>query len=162
MLFEIIRDAWSALLRNRTRSTLTMLGIVWGIVAVTMLNAYGGGFRTVLVSAFNAFGKSAVIVWPGQTSEQAGGQRAGKHVRIEQVDIDRVRQLPIIKHACGETVRQRNVQAGDLFWALPGARFDGHDFLDEAARRGAVACVAQDGKPVPSGMPRVRVQAARA
>ena len=81
MLFEIISDAWSALLRNRTRSTLTMLGIVWGIVAVTMLNAYGGGFRTVLVSAFNAFGKSAVIVWPGQTSEQAGGQRAGHRIR---------------------------------------------------------------------------------
>jgi putative ABC transport system permease protein len=90
-----------------------MLGIVWGIVAVTMLIAYGGGFRAVLVHAFDAFGKSAVIAWPGATSEQAGGQRAGKHVRIEQVDIERVKQLPIIKYACGETVRQQDVKSGD-------------------------------------------------
>jgi putative ABC transport system permease protein len=113
MLIEIIRDAWTALLRNRVRSALTMAGIVWGIVAVTMLIAYGGGFRSVLVHAFEAFGKAAVIAWPGQTSEQAGGQRAGKRVRIEQADIDRVKQLPIIKHACGETVKRINVQAGD-------------------------------------------------
>src|SRR5438270_3841814 len=113
MFRQIMQDAWTSLTRSRVRTLLTLLGIVWGIVAVTMLIAYGSGFRTVLMRAFNAFGKSAVIVWPGQTSEQAGGQRAGKHVRIEQVDIDRLRQLPIIKHACGESVRQRNVQASD-------------------------------------------------
>jgi len=90
-----------------------MLGIVWGIVAVTLLIAYGGGFRAVLVHAFDAFGKSAVVGWPGATSEQAGGQRAGKRVRIEQADIDRIRQLPIIKYACPETVRFDDVQAAD-------------------------------------------------
>ena len=63
--------------RNRTRSLLTMLGIVWGIVAVTVLLAYGSGFRAILTHAFDAFGKSAVVAWPGQTSEQAGGERAG-------------------------------------------------------------------------------------
>ena len=36
---------------------------------------------TLLVGAFEAFGKSAVIAWPGQTSEQAGGERAGKKIR---------------------------------------------------------------------------------
>ena len=56
MLKQILQDAYTALLRNRTRSLLTMLGIVWGIVAVTMLIAYGGGFRAVLVHAFDAFG----------------------------------------------------------------------------------------------------------
>ena len=77
--------------RNRTRSLLTMLGIVWGIVAVTLLIAYGSGFRSVLVHGFDAFGKSAVICWPQQTSEQPGGQRAGKKVRFEQADVDMVK-----------------------------------------------------------------------
>ena len=49
MLIEIIRESWIALKRNYTRSMLTMLGIVWGIVAVTLLIAYGSGFRLVLV-----------------------------------------------------------------------------------------------------------------
>lgn len=35
----------------------------------------------------------------------------------------------------------RSVEAGDLFWALPGTKHDGHDFVDDARRRGAVACV---------------------
>ena len=37
MLIEIIREAWVALRRNYTRSFLTMLGIVWGIATVTLL-----------------------------------------------------------------------------------------------------------------------------
>lgn len=113
MFKQILEDAWNALLRNRSRSALTMLGIVWGIVAVTMLIAYGGGFRSVLLNAFNSFGHSVVIGWPGQTSEQAGGQRAGKKVRVEQADIERVKQLPIIRYACGETVHDEKVESGD-------------------------------------------------
>ena len=41
MLRELVVQSWSNLTRNRTRSLLTMLGIVWGIVAVTVLLAYG-------------------------------------------------------------------------------------------------------------------------
>src|SRR5207253_4965205 len=72
---EIIHEAWIALKRNYTRTFLTMLGIVWGIATVTLLIAYGSSFRNILVGGFNAFGKSVVIAWPGQTSEQPGGQR---------------------------------------------------------------------------------------
>ncbi len=94
LLKEIVHEAWVALGRNRVRSLLTMLGIVWGIVAVTLLIAYGSSFRTVLVTAFNAFGRGAVVCWPGQTGEQAGGQRAGKVVRFEQQDVELVRERP--------------------------------------------------------------------
>ncbi len=106
MLTQTVIDAWHALTRSKTRSSLTMLGIVWGIVAVTLLIAYGNGFRAVLVRAFDAFGRSAVICWPQQTSEQPGGQRAGKVVRLEQADLERVRQdATLVKTACLETVR---------------------------------------------------------
>ena len=114
MLREIVREAWSALGRSRMRSFLTMLGIVWGIVAVTLLIAYGSGFRGVLVHAFEAFGKGAVVCWPGQTSEQPGGQRAGRVVRFEQVDLDLIRQnASLVKHACLESVRFRTIAYGD-------------------------------------------------
>ena len=80
MLIEIIIESWLALKRNYTRTLLTMLGIVWGIATVTLLIAYGSSFRRILVGGFDAFGKSVVICWPQQTSEQPGGQRAGKKV----------------------------------------------------------------------------------
>ena len=88
MLTEIIREACIALRRNYTRSLLTMLGIVWGIATVTLLIAYGSSFRNILVSGFDAFGKSVVICWPQQTSEQPGGQRAGKKVVLEKADVE--------------------------------------------------------------------------
>jgi putative ABC transport system permease protein len=114
MLTQIIVEAWIALRRNRTRSFLTMLGIVWGIVTVTLLIAYGSSFRTVLVSGFDAFGKSVVIAWPQQTSEQPGGQRAGKKVVLEQADLEMVKATaPLVKHVCLETVKRPGIAYGD-------------------------------------------------
>jgi len=114
MLTQIILEAWIALKRNRTRSFLTMLGIVWGIVTVTLLIAYGNSFRSILVNGFDAFGKSVVIAWPQQTSEQPGGQRAGKKVMIEQADIDIIKaNAPLVKHICRETVKRPGIAYGD-------------------------------------------------
>lgn len=114
MLTQIITEAWTALKRNRTRSFLTMLGIVWGIVTVTLLIAYGNSFRYILVSGFDAFGKSVVIAWPQQTSEQPGGQRAGKKVVLEKEDIEMIKaDAPLVKYACLETVKRPGIAYGD-------------------------------------------------
>jgi putative ABC transport system permease protein len=114
MLLEIILEAWVALKRNVTRSLLTMLGIVWGIATVTLLIAYGNSFRSILVHGFDAFGKSVVICWPQQTSEQPGGQRAGKKVVIEQADVDLVKATaPLVRYVCRETVRRPAISYGD-------------------------------------------------
>jgi putative ABC transport system permease protein len=114
MLGELFLQSWDALKRNPTRTLLTMLGIVWGIVAVTLLIAYGDGFRFALVRGFDAFGKSAVIVWPGQTSEQAGGERAGKTIKLEQADVDQIRaEATLVKAISMETVRWLPINFGD-------------------------------------------------
>src|SRR6266852_660424 len=114
MLTEIIREAWVALKRNYTRSLLTMLGVVWGIATVTLLIAYGNSFRNILVGGFDAFVKSVVICWPQQTSEQPGGQRAGKKVVLEQADLDMVKATaPLVKYACLETVRRPGIAYQD-------------------------------------------------
>jgi putative ABC transport system permease protein len=114
MLTEIILEAWTALKRNYTRSLLTMLGIVWGIATVTLLLAYGSSFRRILVGGFDAFGKSVVICWPQQTSEQPGGQRAGQKVVFEQADIDMVKETaPLVKSICLETVHRPGIAYGD-------------------------------------------------
>src|SRR5260370_42547553 len=89
MLREIFKEAWAALGRNPVRSLLTMTGIAWGIVAVTLLLSYGSGFRSVLMYTFEVFGKGAVVAWPGTTSEQAGGERAGRQVRLWQEERER-------------------------------------------------------------------------
>ena len=114
MLRELIAQSWTNITRHRTRSALTMLGIVWGIVAVTVLIAYGAGFRGILTHAFDAFGKSAVVAWPGQTSEQAGGERAGRKVRFEKADRDAIEsEASLLKGISMETVQWRQITYGD-------------------------------------------------
>jgi putative ABC transport system permease protein len=123
MLTEIIRESWIALKRNYTRSLLTMLGIVWGIATVTLLIAYGNSFRQILVNGFDAFGKSVVICWPQQTSEQPGGQRAGKKVVLEQADLEMGKETaPLVKYVCLETVRRPGIAYESRFVATAAIR----------------------------------------
>ena len=113
LLREIVREAMYGLSRNRFRAGLSMLGISWGIVSVVMLLAYGNGFHSALARGFaNAFGAGVVIVWPGQTSMQAGGERAGRPVRLTVDDAKAVAELPLVKFASPEIVRHFDVTYG--------------------------------------------------
>lgn len=106
MLREVMRQAWDALRRHPLRSILTMLGIIWGIVSVSILLAYGSSFRAILMYSFEAFGKGAVVAWAGTTSEQAGGERAGKIVRFDEDALESVLQgATLVRMACRESVR---------------------------------------------------------
>jgi len=139
MLTEILHQAWDSLKRQPTRSFLTMLGIVWGIVAVTLLIAYGGSFRAVLVDGFESFGRDAVICWPGQTSEHAGGERAGKRVVFEQADVDLIRaECPLVKQLSPETVRWLPITHGDVLvsTAIRGVYPEYGEMRDEVAEEG--------------------------
>jgi putative ABC transport system permease protein len=119
MLIEILLQAWDTLRRNPTRSLLTMLGIIWGIAAVTLLMAYGDGFSAVMVRTFNNFSKSVVIAFPGQTSEQVGGERAGRRVRFEIEDLQAAQEeSPLIKKVCPESIRRYPVSWQDQSFDL--------------------------------------------
>src|SRR6187399_2791008 len=98
VLREILREAFIGLVRNRVRAGLSMLGISWGIVSVVMLLAYGEGFNQALIRGFRgAFGDGVTIMFPQQTSMQAGGERAGKRLRLRLADAEAVAQIPLIK-----------------------------------------------------------------
>src|ERR1700738_4727195 len=73
MLVEIFKESWAALGRNRTRSVLTMSGIAWGIMAVTLLLSYGSGLRSVLMYSFGSIRKRRGDLLAGN-HERAGGR----------------------------------------------------------------------------------------
>jgi putative ABC transport system permease protein len=113
VVVEIFREAMHGLVRNRFRAGLAMLGISWGIVSVVMLLAYGNGFRDALAAGFaNAFGSGVVIAWPGQTSMQAGGERAGRRVRVTVEEVLQLSELPLVKAVSPELVEEEAVSYG--------------------------------------------------
>ena len=103
-LRELILQSWTALHRNRMRSALTMLGISWGVVSVVLLLAFGQGLGNGVVSAVGNIGNNVIVIWPGQTSMQAGGQRAGRPVHFEYEDVEAIRaEVPIIRAVSAES-----------------------------------------------------------
>src|SRR5246127_3402578 len=113
MIANLFRQAYEALRHNRRRSSISMLGMAWGIATVVLLLAYGAGFERGLWSAFRTFGTNLVFVFPGRTSLQAGGTKAGSQIRLTVNDLDYVRaEVPLLKRVSPEVTKQRTVAYG--------------------------------------------------
>jgi putative ABC transport system permease protein len=90
MFKDILGQAWEAMLFNRRRTAITMIGMAWGIATVVLLLAYGNGFARAFEAIFAEWGTHTIGVFPGRTSQQAGGDKAGVRVRFTLDDVDRV------------------------------------------------------------------------
>jgi len=98
MTKDLLGQAYSSLKHNRRRSALTMLGMAWGIATVVILLAYGAGFERAIMYFFSQFGANMIGVFPGRTSLQAGGAKAGSEVRLTVEDLDALKnEVPLIK-----------------------------------------------------------------
>ena len=100
---ELIQQSWDALTRNRLRSILTMMGIVWGLTTVVLLLGYGQSVSAGVLNAFLGIGNNVIMVWEGQTSMQAGGQRAGKRIHFKYEDVEAIREeAPLVRMVSAE------------------------------------------------------------
>jgi len=79
---QALVQSWQNLRANKLRSCLTMFGILWGMISVVVLSATGEGFRRGNDKVLRELGKNIAIVWGGRTSMQAGGERAGREIRL--------------------------------------------------------------------------------
>ena len=120
MFRDLLREAYGAMRHNRRRTALTMLGMAWGIATVVMLLAYGDGFGQACANIFANFGTKLVIVVPGRTSMQAGGQKAGALVRFTLDDVDALStNLPQITNITPEVGKQAHVQYDTRVFDFP-------------------------------------------
>jgi len=113
MLRDLAHQAYAALRHNRRRSLLTMLGMAWGIATVVLLLAYGDGFERGLMIAFETFGGSQIALFPGRTSQQAGGTKAGTEIKLTRDDLEYLRnEVPLLKRISPEASKQAVVVYG--------------------------------------------------
>jgi putative ABC transport system permease protein len=111
---SFVREACYGLYHHWFRAALSMLGISWGIISVVVLLAYGDGFRGALAAGFRgAFSDGTVVAWPGQTSLQAGGERAGRRVRVTADDVLAMGELPLVKNVSPEFMQEFPVVYGN-------------------------------------------------
>ena len=117
MLFMTLRIALRALIRNKLRAFLTMLGIIIGVGAVIAMVAIGEGAKATIRSQIASLGTNVLIILPG-TSVQ-GGARTGAGGVNTLVDGDAkamMRELPAVAFASPALRRPEQVVAGNLNW----------------------------------------------
>ncbi len=111
MLRDLFQESYNAMRHNRRRTALTMLGMAWGIATVVMLLAYGDGFSRACANIFANWGTKLFIIFPGRSSMQAGGQKAGVPVRLTLDDIDLLStNIPQIAHITPNCNKQATLQ----------------------------------------------------
>src|SRR5579885_2788616 len=76
-LIETIQIAVEALLANKLRSSLTMLGIVIGVGAVIALMSIGSGAQAAIASNIKSLGSNLITITPGAQNQGGVSQGAG-------------------------------------------------------------------------------------
>ncbi len=102
-LIELLRQVVGSLLRNKLRSFLTMAGIAWGIASIVLIVAMGDGFKEGQRNNTKSLGENIVILFGGRTQMQAGGERAGRRIRLNYADVENIRrECYLVKRVAAE------------------------------------------------------------
>jgi putative ABC transport system permease protein len=111
---ELLGQVLASLLRNKLRSFLTMAGIAWGVASIVLIVAMGDGFQAGQHNNMKQLGENMVIVFNGRTEKQAGGQRAGRRIRLAYDDIRDIRtECWTVRKSTGEL--QNTAKAASAF-----------------------------------------------
>jgi putative ABC transport system permease protein len=107
---EAVRQSLENLRANKLRSVLTMFGILWGIVSIVVLSAMGEGFQRGNDAVLREFGRNIGIVWGGRTSLQAGGERAGRVIRLNVDDARAIERQARLVSTLSPEINRGGVQ----------------------------------------------------
>ena len=158
---DLLRDTLATLWAHKRRTLLTMFGIAWGIISITLMVAAGEGLGRGIQKQQENFGKDVMIVFAGRTSMQAGGTRSGRAVHWMEDDYKSVAaESPSCKYVMPELGNNVKVHSAynsgdiDTVGSLPeftvirsitvaDGRFYNHQDNEEARR---VAFIGSDTK----------------
>jgi len=122
---DLMQQAVSAMRHDLRRTLLTMAGMAWGIATVVLLLAYGNGFGQAITNIFESFGATAVGVFPGRTSMQAGGNKAGVLIRFTNDDVELVRNnVPLCRNVSRMVSKDATVQNNNRSFTFTAMGFD--------------------------------------
>ncbi len=98
-LLQLLRDIRS----QKLRTFLTLFGLVWGTVAVTLLLAFGEGLHQQLIKTMKGLGENIIIAWPSRTSKPWEGLPRGRKVNVTEEELEHVRrEVPQLSRVSGE------------------------------------------------------------
>ena len=116
-LKSTLKTAFSALVRNRARSLLTMLGVVIGVAAVIVTVAIGAGARASVQSQINSLGSNLIIVMPGSVTQSGARTGSGGASTLTPQDAVAVAGLADVSAVTPVVTVRAQVVGGGANWS---------------------------------------------
>ena len=153
--FEILRIAFDALLRNKMRSLLTMLGIIIGVGAVIAMVAIGQGAQVSVEAQISSLGSNVLMVFPGTSNRGGVMGGGGSGTTLTEEDQQAVKeQCPAVAYVSPQVGSGAQVVFGNLNWStrIQGGTVDlfairdwrleaGDFFTDQDVRAATKVCL---------------------
>ncbi|HTP00526.1 MAG TPA: ABC transporter permease [Anaerolineales bacterium] len=112
---EVARIAWDAILRNKIRSLLTMLGIIIGVAAVIMVVSISAGTEATISDQIKGLGSDLVFITPNFTRGGAEGRGTQNGSGLVFSDADAIdQQVPGVLGVTVEQGASENVSANGV------------------------------------------------
>lgn len=117
MFKESVIIAINALVSNKMRSVLTMLGIIIGVAAVIAMVSIGMGVREKIQSSIASLGSNLLIVTPGASSSQGVRAAVGSSITLTRDDAKAIqKEIQGIDYVAPSVSRQYQIVAGSQNW----------------------------------------------
>lgn len=153
--WEILRIAFDALVRNKMRSLLTMLGIIIGVGAVIAMVAIGQGAQASVDAQISTLGSNVLLIFPGTTTRGGVSAGFGSGTTLTEEDGQAIReQCPAVAYISpllrqGAQVVYGNVNWGTViqggspdYFAIRDWRIaEGEFFVDQDVRGATKVCL---------------------
>jgi putative ABC transport system permease protein len=112
-IFGSIKDFFHDIRTQRLRTFLTIMGITWGTVAVTVLLAFGVGMERQTRKRMHGLGERIVILFGNRTTKSFAGFPEGRYIRFQEEDV------ALLQHEIPEIVE---ISPEYSTWSVPVRR----------------------------------------
>ena len=110
---DVLRQLFRDVRNEKLRTFLTIFGIVWGTVAISLMLAFGTGLHKQLIKNTAGLGDRIVIVWPGLTSIPYEGLGKGRRLRVAEEDLSAIRkEVTGLRRISGEYMTSMRMDYG--------------------------------------------------
>jgi len=113
--FAAFRIAFRALLRNKMRAILTMLGVIFGVGAVITTVSLGDGARVMVQQQIATMGENVMLIFAGDFRRGGVSSGSGSSSTLTLEDMRAIqREIPGVRNVSPEVRTSRQVIAGNL------------------------------------------------
>jgi putative ABC transport system permease protein len=89
-MLDGLQEILYTLKQNKLRTLLTAFGVFWGIFMLIMLLGFGRGMQNGVWDDFGSEVLDMIMVWSGDTSAAYRGLGVGRHIQLDQADVDAI------------------------------------------------------------------------